>query len=99
MPAVPDLHPEAQEEYLESFRWYLERNPHVALAFQEEFEDSLALIQKAPLTWPPYVGATRRFLLRRFPFSVIYEPGPPVVVIAVAHHKRRPFYWRERQGQ
>ena len=39
----------------------------------------------------------RRALVRRFPFSIVYaiERGQ-IVVVAVAHHRRRPDYWVER---
>jgi toxin ParE1/3/4 len=40
---------------------------------------------------------TRRVLLKKFPFSVIYRPEPDgIVIFAVAHQSRRPGYWRGR---
>jgi hypothetical protein len=54
-------------------------------------------ISEAPERWPKYDSLMRRFLLARFPFSVIYRIAEQVVeVIAVAHHKRAPGYWRPR---
>ena len=39
----------------------------------------------------------RRALLRGFPYSVVYEESATeVVVLAVAHDKQKPGYWRER---
>jgi len=36
-------------------------------------------------------------LVRRFPFTIIYAIDTnEVVVVAVAHQRRRPFYWRAR---
>ena len=41
----------------------------------------------------------RRLVVRKFPFSIIYElHGNDVVILAVAHGKRRPNYWRERSA-
>ncbi len=41
----------------------------------------------------------RRVLLRRFPFSVVYMmEDREIVVVAVAHQRRRPGYWRGRRG-
>ncbi len=39
----------------------------------------------------------RRVLVRRFPFSIIYanEAGH-IVVVAVAHQRRAPEYWKAR---
>jgi hypothetical protein len=37
--------------------------------------------------------------LKRFPFDVVVvEHGEEVLVIAFAHHARRPGYWRQRRG-
>jgi plasmid stabilization system protein ParE len=42
------------------------------------------------------VGA-RRVALRRFPYSVIYlELGEELRILAFAHMRRRPGYWRNR---
>ncbi len=44
-----------------------------------------------------YVGNTRRFLLRRFPFFVVYRVfSQRVEVVAVAHARRKPHYWLQR---
>jgi hypothetical protein len=52
-------------------------------------------IGEAPERWPAHLHGTRRFMLRRFPFSVVYRPHEDFVeVVAVAHAKRRPGYWR-----
>jgi len=41
--------------------------------------------------------AARRYVFPRFPFSLIYpRRNDEVEVIAVAHGKRRPGYWRSR---
>jgi hypothetical protein len=56
-------------------------------------------IQRMPATWPSFAHGTRRFLLKRFPCSVIYRADDTrIVVIAVAHAQRRPDYWRRRIG-
>jgi plasmid stabilization system protein ParE len=41
----------------------------------------------------------RRFVLDDFPFSLIYEVKPDeLIILAVAHHRRRSGYWRRRTG-
>jgi toxin ParE1/3/4 len=43
------------------------------------------------------LNGTRRFVLRRFPFSIIYLDDPEVrSIVAVAHSKRKPGYWKVR---
>ncbi|WP_407936397.1 hypothetical protein [Limnochorda pilosa] len=40
---------------------------------------------------------TRRVLVRGFPYQVVYHLRPDeIVIVAVAHLKRRPGYWRNR---
>ncbi len=47
-------------------------------------------------TLPPEEGV-RRLLLKRFPFSIVYEIGDEEVqILAVAHGRRRPGYWKGR---
>jgi len=51
----------------------------------------------APERCPFGSNQTRRFLLWRFPFIIIYSHKEEVVTIwAVAHGSRRPEYWAER---
>ena len=53
-----------------------------------------------PNTWPAFDHGTRRFLLRRFPFSLLYRVElTRLVIVAVAHAHRRPGYWKQRLGQ
>lgn len=88
---------EALEEAEEAARWYAERSAMAAAGFAEELDGAITHIERAPTTWPAHEHNTRRFLLRRFPYSVVYRvEATRVVIVAVAHAHRRPGYWRER---
>jgi plasmid stabilization system protein ParE len=77
--------------------WYKKRNPKVALDFIEELHRAADTIREAPERWPIGKNNTRRFLLWRFPFAIIYSERESVVTIwAVAHGSRRPEYWAGR---
>jgi toxin ParE1/3/4 len=67
-------------------------------AFDAEFDHALIEITQAPDRWAQGSYHTRRFLLRRFPYLVIYRvQGPTMVqVLAVAHTSRNPNYWKGR---
>ncbi|MBI4870923.1 MAG: type II toxin-antitoxin system RelE/ParE family toxin [Candidatus Riflebacteria bacterium] len=94
---TPRFHPEAVEEAVAATDWYRERSPASALAFAAELERAVEAIFQAPENWSQHLLSTRRFLLRRFPFAVVYRMGPRgIEIIAVAHAKRRPGYWRSR---
>jgi toxin ParE1/3/4 len=93
-----DLHEEAAAEYDAAFDWYLERSPDAALKFDAEVQRGLTQILKAPRRWATGPHRTRKFLLRQFPFIVIYRERTPgkIQVIAIAHTSRRPGYWNQR---
>ena len=62
-----------------------------------ELDLAMARIEEAPRRWPPYLADTRRYLLRRFPFFVVFrEVDDRVQIVAIAHAKRRPGYWLGR---
>jgi toxin ParE1/3/4 len=95
---VVKLLPEAEAEVIANERWYARRSPSAAEAFLVEIDAAIARIAEAPGTWPRYRRGTRRFILHRFPISLVYRIEPDAVyVIAVAHAKRRPEYWRRRK--
>ena len=78
-------------------QWYRERNASAAGVFLTEIDRAIEKIAEAPEAWPPYIGGTRRFVLRHFPFSVVYrEVRASIEVIAIAHARRKPGYWKDR---
>ena len=88
---------EALEEAEAAARWYAERSESAALGFADEIDLAAAAIQRLPTAWPPFEQGTRRYLLRRYPFSVVYRvERTRILIIAVAHGHRRPGYWRSR---
>lgn len=99
MPHVVELHEEARLEVEEAFSWYLSRSIRAAEGFLRELERSLALVAESPTLWTQYEEDSRRYLLRRYPFALIYQlRNERVIVLAVAHLKRRPGYWKARGG-
>ena len=91
------FHPGASEDYAAAFAWYYSRGPAIGSDFEREVDRSIRLISTNPLRWPRFDSHRRRFLVRTFPYSIIYEPiGEDVVILAVAHGRRRPYYWRDR---
>lgn len=89
---------EAEAELRQSERWYARRSSTAAAAFLREVDDALARVAAAPDTWPRYRRGTRRIVLGGFPFSLVYRFDDDVIyVVAVAHAKRRPEYWRRRK--
>lgn len=96
---TPSVSLEAERELIEGALFYArEANVELGLAFVAEFERALAVLCDFPHLGPVWRGTTRRFLLRRFPYSIIYQVKPDEIrVIALAHQSRRPEYWRGRK--
>jgi toxin ParE1/3/4 len=93
------VHPAAASELEEAHGWYAERSASAAERFLAEVDEGLRKIAAAPRRWPSYRVGTRRFILRRFPYSLVYqiiEERPRL--LAVAHDRRRTAYWALRLG-
>jgi toxin ParE1/3/4 len=73
-------------------------NLELSLAFVAEFERGVNAILANPKVGAVFRGTRRRYMFRRFPYSVIYQISPDELrVIAVAHQRRRPGYWAGRK--
>jgi toxin ParE1/3/4 len=75
--------------------WYRSRSEDASAAFLSEVYRAFETIARAPHRWPNHLHGTRRYVLARFPFSIVYIDEPEsVTIVAVAHNKRKPGYWR-----
>jgi plasmid stabilization system protein ParE len=91
------IHPAATAEAEKAARWYRERSARSAAQFVEEVNLAIDRILAAPQRWPAGPSGTRKILLHRFPYAVIYRELPSAIqVLAVAHGHRRPGYWETR---
>jgi len=87
----------AQREQDDAVEWYNQREPGLGWEFLDELDRSIHLITSFPLAWPEINSGIRRCLLARFPYGIIYGIDEDlIVVVAVAHLRRRPRYWADR---
>lgn len=92
------FHPEAERELVAHERWYRERSEVAAQGFLLEIDAAIRLVAEAPDRWPLQTRGERRYVLPRYPFSLLYRiRGDHVFVTAVAHQSRRVGYWRHRK--
>ncbi len=93
---VTILH-EAEVELREAVAYYEEKSPGLGLDLEAEIERSIRTIRDFPERWPLREDGTRRYLTHRFPYLVIYAYlKDRIWIIAIAHCKRRPGYWKDR---
>jgi len=92
-----EYHPGAIKDIRESFSWYAQDSPETALRFLTTVESASKRIVEQPARYPVFSRRTRRLVLQDFPFSIIYRQlSKAIQIIAVAHAKRRPGYWKNR---
>lgn len=91
------VHADAEIEILEALAWYAERSALAARAFVQELMSMVVLADRSPETWPRSFGNTRRIVFPHFPFDLVFRMrGETLEIVAVAHQRRRPFYWSNR---
>ncbi|VAW71416.1 hypothetical protein MNBD_GAMMA12-2208 [hydrothermal vent metagenome] len=91
------FHPNVKSEISASYDWYQNHASGLGNDYLNELESSYEAIVELPDTWPKIQKGYRRFLLSKFPFSVIYKVHKSnIYVVAVMHNSRRPGYWIER---
>ncbi len=88
----------AEEDYAESLRWYADRSKRAAEGFEAEFAKALEAIAANPDRYPLCDNRHRFYLLKGYPFQIIYrKPSKEqLLIVAVAHSSRRPGYWSDR---
>ena len=89
--------PVAQRELTEAADFYDTEDLGLGGAFLDAIERALKHIQAFPESSPISLAPVRTQVLSAFPFSVIYwVTDEIIIVLAVAHHRRRPEHWRGR---
>ena len=78
-------------------RYYNEQLSGLGVKFYYEVLSTIELIQLFPSSWNQCSPNTRKAILKAFPYSLIYViDGETIVIIAIAHHHRKPEYWIDR---
>ncbi len=91
------FHPDIEHEVKASYEWYQKQAVGLGDDYLNELEKAYQAIVELPDTWPKFQNNLRRFLLSKFPFSVIYQFNQETIfIVAVMHNSRKPGYWRER---
>lgn len=96
------FHPESEEEFREATLFYEATRTGLGLRFEEEIASGIELIRTQPFAWTQTERGIRRYLLKRFPYGILYEfdeTNQTVVIVAVAHLHRDPDYWQHRVGR
>lgn len=87
----------ARLDFDESFDWYGQRSIGAAIGFAAAVDEAIDKIFSDPDRFPTTVAGCRYCSLHSYPFRIIFRTeASRIVIVAVAHAKRRPSYWRGR---
>jgi plasmid stabilization system protein ParE len=91
------LLPPAEEEMIEAALSYDLAKAGLGDLFLDDIQHAIDTVREYPELGESVAYGFRRILLRRFPFSVIYlVESEEIAVVAVAHQRRHPDYWKGR---
>ncbi|MCB0058904.1 MAG: type II toxin-antitoxin system RelE/ParE family toxin [Caldilineaceae bacterium] len=91
--------PAARKEFADAARWYAaEAGPLHAADFRNEVHHALSLLSDHPAMGTPAGGNTRRMVVHRYPYFIVYRVhAGRLHILALAHQSRRPGYWADRR--
>lgn len=91
------LLPPAEEEMIEAALFYQREAAGLGDDFLDDVQHAVDSAREHPAIGASVGYGFRRVLVRRFPFSIIYATEPSlIVIVAVAHQRRAPAYWKGR---
>ena len=87
----------AEIEMLEAAAYYETRVTNLGENFLTTIERAVSMISEQPKTWPEIGYGIRKYIIRRFPYSILYRvDSEEIVIVAVMHQRQRPYYWFHR---
>lgn len=99
-----DFHPEAQAEFTADVDWYDDREVGAGGRLADAVRAAIDAAVEDPEAWAVWPGwdskpTVRSKSVARFPYRIVYfVEANTLTIVAVAHAKRRPGYWRDRMG-
>jgi len=92
-----ELHKEAEAELVKAAAYLERERSGYGDRFIAAFESARELVVAHPRLGRPQPFDVRAWSIQGFSYSIVYTlDGDDVFIIAVAHHRRRPGYWRSR---
>lgn len=93
------VRPETEDDLKEAFSWYEDKRTGLGYDFLLQVDAGLMFIERNPEIHPSEYKGTRKHLIKRFPYKIIYiVEKTKVIVLAVVHGKRSPKFTKKRIG-
>jgi toxin ParE1/3/4 len=91
------IHPEAAAEAEAALDWYAQKSALAARVFLLELSHAMEAVAAAPERWPRHDRNFRKYIFPNFPYVLFYRMMEgQLQMVALAHTKRRPGYWKDR---
>ncbi|MGH8657560.1 MAG: type II toxin-antitoxin system RelE/ParE family toxin [Gammaproteobacteria bacterium] len=87
----------AEREFDEAVQYYESQLPGLGDRYRQALKEALDRVKLFPEAYSPLSKRTRRCLVSKFPYGIIYKlAGKQIIVVAVAHLHQEPKYWASR---
>lgn len=94
------IRPEAEDDLKEAFSWYEDKRIGLGYDFLLQVDAGLNFIARNPNIHPVEYKGTRKHIIKRFPYKIIYIiEEEHIIVIAVTHGKRSPAIIKKRSNR
>ena len=91
------FHPDVSMDIKKSYQWYEEQSLGLGEELLDELESSYQAIVDFPKAWSLFPYGFRRYLLSRFPYSVICKIDEEILyIVTIMHNSRKPDFWLDR---
>lgn len=91
------FHPQVTEDLQTSYQWYQKQAIGLGDDFIQELESAYTVISDMPQIWPLFQKGFQRYILSKFPYSIIYQvDNQSIFIVAVMHNSRKPGFWHQR---
>lgn len=91
------FHPEAEAELVAAAGYYEDQAANLGVDFLAAVERTYQRLIELPESGLPFGRRLRRVLVPGFPYGLLYRVETErILVVAVAHLRRRPGYWKSR---
>jgi len=87
----------AEEEFAEAVYFYNQQCPGLGYEFAAEAKAAFGRIASFPSAWPAFSPRSRRCIINRFPYGVLYQVRrDSILIVAIMHLRRDPRRWQDR---
>lgn len=89
----------AKAEFREAVRYYrLHAGNTIAQGFADDTQRATRQLREQPGLGMRLGGEVRRYPLHDYPYHLVYRlNAEAIIIVALAHHSRRPGYWAGRR--